>query len=79
MITAKEYLSKIKWDPKENPDEHSLLYYDRITKSLEELGLRELKIEENIIKFVNMQGETINIPLHRIRVIKKNGEIVWKR
>jgi len=79
MITAKEYLNKIKWDQRENADEYSLLYYDRITDCLEELEIKDLKIEDNLIKFENIEGEIINIPLHRIRAIRKNGQNVWKR
>ncbi len=79
MITAKEYLNKIKWDQRENPYEYSLLYYDRITDCLEELEIKDLKIEDNLIKFENIEGEIINIPLHRIRAIRKNGQNVWKR
>ncbi|MFW6449571.1 MAG: DUF504 domain-containing protein [Nanoarchaeota archaeon] len=79
MLTEKEFLNKIKWDPRENIKDYALMYYDRVEKKLEELKITQVNIQDNFFVFDNFEGETINIPLHRIRMIKKKEEIVWKR
>jgi len=73
MMPIKQFINKIKYDPKENPDDYVLVYRDFDKES--EIRFTDIKdIEGNFIisKFAE-------IPLHRIRKVLKNGEIVWER
>lgn len=75
MITAKEFLNKIKWDKRENPKDYSLFYFDRIKKILIEIPYESIEIEGDFI--MTIDGK--NIPMHRIKQIRKNNKLVWER
>jgi len=79
MIAIKELLNKIKWDKNEKPESYTLYYYDRILDKLIEIKYTDiLRIEDNFM-IVIQKGEETSIPLHRVRYVKKNDEIVWAR
>ena len=75
MITAKEFLNKIKWDKRENPKDYSIAYFDRIKGILIEIPYEVIEIEGDFI--ITIDGK--NIPMHRIKQIKKNNKLVWER
>lgn len=79
MITIKELLNRIRWDPQEHPEEYALFYHDRIKDWLEEIAFAEIKRIEDNFMILFKEGKEINIPLHRIRKVKKKGELVWER
>ena len=69
-----DLLNKIKWDQNLNPEEYSIIYLDKNLK-------KEIKFNK-ILNFNNLTLEldkNIEIPLHRIREVKKSEEIIWKR
>ena len=74
MISIKYLLNKIKWDKRENIEDYSLEYIDRIEKKNIEIRLKDIKIEGDYIV-----SEENTIPLHRIRKVKKNGKVIWNR
>lgn len=79
MIPVKELLNKIKYSPQENPADYVLFYYDRVEDKLKELKLVEVKgVEEGFLMLVK-ENKEVNIPLHRIRKVKKKGKVVWER
>jgi len=79
MITIDALINKIKWDKRENPSEYSLFYIDRITQKLVEIKYADIKrIDEGLI-VLERNGEETYIPLHRIREVRKNVTVVWKR
>ena len=72
-----ELLNKIKWDKKENPDDYSIAYFDRVSSKNREIRFNDIKrIEGN---FMVVGEEESHIPLHRIREVKKKGVVIWKR
>ena len=79
MISTKELINKIKYDKRENPEDYMLYYYDRIEDKLKELKYTEIKRLEGNFMIVERDGEEVNIPLHRIKEVKKKGIVVWKR
>ena len=96
MITIRELLNKIKWDPRENPNSYVLFYKDRFITELQPirpmdilnieggfiyiLGDRKLKREEQK-KAQGLLGkrEIIPLPLHRIKRVTKQGDVIWSR
>lgn len=79
MITIKDFINKIKWDKRENPEDYSLFYVDRISKELIEIKMKDIKKIEDCFLSINKDEEEINIPLHRIREVRKKDVVVWKR
>lgn len=74
-----DFLNKIKWDKRENPDSYSFFYMDRIENNYKEINFKDIiRIEGNFIIIIK-DNEEVNIPLHRIKFIKKKGIVIWKR
>lgn len=74
MMNVKDFLNKIKWSGKFKPEELTVYYLDRIKNKLIEIDYKDLKIEGDFIILEDTQ-----IPLHRIKEIRRKGEIIWKR
>jgi uncharacterized protein (UPF0248 family) len=77
MIPIKDLINKIKWDKRENPGDYSLSYIDLGKKK--ELTYTDIKRLEGNFMVIERNGEETEIPLHRIREVKKKGRVVWKR
>ena len=79
MISIHELLNKIKWDKNLNPEEYKLYYLDRITNSLKEIKFIQIKEFSVFSLIVEKNSNDIDIPLHRIKEVRKTGKIIWKR
>lgn len=82
MMRIIDILNKIKWDSRENPDDYTILYHDRILKTLIEINYTDIKRIEDSFMVVEREdepGKETMIPIHRIRKIKKKGVVVWSR
>ena len=77
MQTIKDLINKIKWDKRENPKDYSLIYIDLGKKK--ELAYIDIKRLESNFMIIERNGEETEIPLHRIREVKKKGKIIWRR
>ncbi|HZX44651.1 MAG TPA: DUF504 domain-containing protein [Candidatus Nanoarchaeia archaeon] len=78
MISAKDYINKIKWSPGENSTEYSIGYWDNIEKKIIFIDFNEIKTVVGNFLSLDRAKETY-IPMHRIREIRKKGKVVWKR
>ncbi len=75
MISCLEILNKIKWDKNLNKEDYSIYYLDNIAKKLISISFNEIKeISKNFIIL-----EDKEIPIHRIKEIRKQGKLIWKR
>ena len=78
MQPIHELLNKIKWDKRENPEEYSIFYFDRILKKLIQIPYNKIKRIEGSFMVIGNEEES-NVPLHRIRKVAKNNAVVWER
>ena len=78
MQPIHQLLNKIKWDKRENPDDYTLFYYDRILKELIRLPYNKIKKVEGSFMILDNEEES-NVPLHRVRKVAKNNAVVWER
>ncbi len=79
MRPIKDVLNRIIWDAKENPEEYVIGYYDRVQDKIIEIAFKDvIRIEEGFM-IIEREGQETMIPLHRIRVVKKKGKVVWQR
>lgn len=76
-MRERDVLNKIKWDDNENPGDYTVGYKD--FEDIKEIRYDDIKRVEDEFMIVDVDGKESNIPLHRIRVIKKKGEVVWQR
>ena len=79
MISILNLLNKIKWDKNLNPEEYSIFYLDRITKGLIEIRYNDIKKTEKSFIILEKNNQEVNIPLHRIRKVKRKNKLVWGR
>lgn len=79
MIPILDLLNKIKWDKREKPKEYSIFYFDRILKNLIEIKFEDIKKIEGNFMILERNGEEANIPLHRVREVRRLGRLIWTR
>ena len=82
MIPIQELLSRIRWDEAYGNADFVIGYYDRTQDRIVSAPLKELYFEKEDhfdFQLVDDMGETHTIPLHRIRQVFRNGELVWER
>ena len=79
MQPIKSLLNKIKWDKREAPEKYSIFYFDRISKKLIKVNYIGIKRLEGGFIIVEINNEEVNIPMHRIKEVRKNNIVVWKR
>ncbi len=74
MIPIKQFLNKIKYSNKFKKENITVHYFDRIENKLIPLQYKSIKIDKD---FLMTEGKVI--PLHRIREIRNNNILIWKR
>jgi uncharacterized protein (UPF0248 family) len=74
----KEVLSRITYDSNLNKLDYSIVYVDRIS-GLKEIRFVDIEIDGDFFNTFDDEGELHQIPMHRIRQIKKAGAIVWDK
>jgi uncharacterized protein (UPF0248 family) len=79
MITIKDLINKIKWDKRENPEDYVLSYWDNMADKLVEFPYKAIKETSQNFITIEIDGEEKEIPIHRMKLVKKKGETVWKR
>ena len=82
MIPIHELLSRIRWDAAYGDADFIIGYYDRIEDRIITVPLKSLYFDQHDhfdFELVDEEGETHTIPLHRIRQVYRNGELVWER
>lgn len=79
MIPIKELINKIKWDKRESPGDYILGYEDRVSGKIIETAYPDIERLEGNFMIIFREGEEKHIPMHRVRVVKKKGKIIWQR
>ena len=75
MISCFEILNKIRWDSNLNKEEYLIYYLDNIKKKLIEIEF--INIKEISRNFITLEDK--EIPLHRVKEIRKKDRLIWKR
>lgn len=78
MISIKDLLNKIRWDKREQPEQYTIFYYDRVLNKLIEIPYAKIKRLEGSFMVLENDEET-NIPLHRIKKVAKSNVVLWQR
>lgn len=82
MVPIQELLNRIRWDEAYGNADFVIGYYDRVEDRIVRVALKALSFDpEDHFDFelVDEYGESHTIPLHRIRQVFRNGELVWSR
>lgn len=73
-----DLLNKIRWDPKENPKDYLIVYYDGVANKNFEIPFNEVS-REGMFLILRRNNQEISIPLHRVKQLKKKDKIIWQR
>jgi len=82
MIPIHELLSRIRWDRDFGSAEFIICYRDRLENELVRVPLKHLHFDQDDhfdFELSDDRGERRSIPLHRIREVYRNGELIWHR
>ena len=82
MQPIHELLNRIHWDPEFGRGSFEIGYYDRIDEKIIRVPFNEVtQMEGNKFFFHVFDEDNIAhcIPMHRVREVYKDGELIWKR
>lgn len=79
MITIRELLNKIKWDEQEDSSQYEIFYLDRVENILKKIYYEDIVEIEGLFMELFIEDKLTSVPLHRIKVVKKDDVVVWKR
>jgi len=82
MIPIHELLNRIRWDKEFGQGDFVIGYYDRVEDTIIRTPLREILIEPDdhfAFDIIDHDGVLQSIPLHRIREVYKDNELIWHR
>jgi len=82
MQPIHELLNRIHWDPEFGRGHFEIGYYDRLGKKVIRVSFNEVtQLPGNKFSFhVFDYGNIAHcVPMHRVREVYKDGELIWKR
>ena len=82
MITIRELLNRIRWDPEYGRGEFAIGYFDRLEGRIIVVPLGEVLFAPGdtfSFQLNDAAGEPLSIPLHRVCEGYRNGELIWHR
>ena len=82
MIPIQDVLHRILWDPEFGRGKFVIGYYDRIEHDIILVPFREISFPKDgpgIFELLDHEGQTHSIPLHRVKSVYKDGELIWHR
>ena len=82
MVPIQDLLHRIRWDTEFGCGEFVIGYYDRIEHEIILVPFREIRFPKDgpgIFELIDQEGQTHSIPLHRVKSVYKNGELIWHR
>jgi uncharacterized protein (UPF0248 family) len=77
-----ELLDRIRWDASFGAAEFSIGYYDRVERRIIVIPLSRAGFDDaegDSFRLVDEEGRTVSIPLHRVRQVFRDGELIWSR
>jgi len=82
MTPIHELLSRIRWDRGFAKGRVELGYFDRVAKQIIRVPFRRLSFpsaRRNVFELVDAAGMRRRIPLHRVREVRIDGRVIWRR
>jgi uncharacterized protein (UPF0248 family) len=82
MQPLHELLHRIRWDAEFGRGEFALGYYDRVLDEELVIPFSSVRLDTSgrpALAFTDPGGVTQRLPLHRVRTVYKNGQVIWKR
>lgn len=82
MIPIHELLARIRWDSEFARARFVIGYWDRVTGAEVKVPPERIHIEPGAhfsFEAIEADGTPHTVPLHRVRSVWRNGELIWSR
>ena len=82
MIPIQDLLHRIQWDPEFGRTEFEIGYFDRVTNNIVHVPFQRVHFEKGehfAFEAIEEAGSVHTVPLHRVREVRRNGELIWQR
>jgi uncharacterized protein (UPF0248 family) len=82
MTPIHELLHRIRWDAEFGSAEFEIGYWDRMARTIIRVPLRRVHFRKDVhfsFQSVESDGSVHTVPLHRVRAVWRNGELIWQR
>ena len=82
MIPIQELLSRIRWDADFGRADFEIGYLDRIGQRVVRVPFKAITFAADDtfdFQFCDQEGETHSVPLHRIKEVYRDGDLIWHR
>jgi uncharacterized protein (UPF0248 family) len=82
MIPIQDLLHRIQWDPQFGQGRFVIGYYDRVRDRIVRVPFQRLSIGSGsrfAFDLVADDGFVRMVPLHRVREVWRNGQLIWQR
>jgi uncharacterized protein (UPF0248 family) len=80
MIPIHQLLNRIRWDKEFGQGQFEIGYWDRVSGQVQRVPLQDISFSEGeSFNLVDEAGLQHRIPLHRVREVHKDGELIWRR
>lgn len=82
MQPIHELLARIRWDPEFGRGRFEIGYWDRVEQTVKRVALADLGSDADnpsLLTLVDEEGVLHTIPLHRVREVWRDGELIWRR
>ncbi|MBS0513755.1 MAG: DUF504 domain-containing protein [Proteobacteria bacterium] len=82
MTPLHELLNRIRWDAEFGAADFVVGYYDRVARDIVRVDLRALSIDPDnpsLLDLVDEDDVVRSMPMHRVREVFRDGELIWKR
>ena len=82
MIPIYTLLSRIRWDREFGRGEFTIGYYDRVLDEIIRVPFSEIIFtsgNKTSIQLMDIEGIIQSVPLHRIKEVYKDNELIWHR
>lgn len=82
MTPLHELLARIRWDPEFGRGRFVLGYLDHVAGRIVEVDLKEVGVDPDnpsLLRVWDEEGAARSIPLHRVKQVFRDGELIWQR
>lgn len=82
MQPIQDLLNRIRWDAEFAKAEFTLGYYDRVCDGIVRVPMRQVQFvpgDHYFFRVLDAEGALHEVPLHRVREVYRNGELIWFR
>lgn len=82
MIPIQELVNRIRWDDRFGAARFTIGYYDRVENRVVQVPFSQVSFEPGdhfAFQLLDAEGELHSVPLHRVREVYRDGELIWHR